>query len=236
MYLAATLEKVVDGDTLRLRLDSGPIKVRLHGIDSPETDQPLGSAATKALRSLVEGEPLEIEPIEQNDGYGRMVAKVLARGDDVNARMVERGYAWAARRYLRRTAADENYCRLEAEARSAGRGVWTGSPADWVPPWEFRHREPGDPSSASYAGETAERCIAAIGREHTVAKAVPPGADNAPDEACRIKGNINRRNERIYHVPGSGSYEDTQVDTGRGERWFCSKGEAERAGWRAPRH
>jgi endonuclease YncB( thermonuclease family) len=226
----------VDGDTIEVRLDSGPINIRLHGIDTPEASQSLGKAATKALRSLVEREPLEIEPVEQNDGYGRMVAKVFVRGDDVNARMIESGYAWAYRRYLRRQTADEHYCRLEADARAAGRGVWAGPPEQWQPPWEFRagSRSEAAPRE-SYAGETAERCIAAIGRKDPAASRPSPAGAASPDAACRIKGNINGRGDRIYHVPGTPSYADTRIDQGRGERWFCSVDDAERAGWRAPR-
>jgi len=52
---------------------------------------------------------------------------------------------------------------------------------------------------------------------------------------CRIKGNINRRGERIYHRPGDRYYPQTRIDTSRGERWFCSEREARAAGWRAPR-
>ena len=50
-----------------------------------------------------------------------------------------------------------------------------------------------------------------------------------------IKGNINRKGERIYHVPGSRSYAETIIDEGKGERWFCTEAEAIAAGWRAPR-
>lgn len=236
LYLPGTLVRVVDGDTIQARLASGPITIRLHGIDTPEASQPLGRAATKALRSWLEGEALEIEPIEQSDGYGRLVAKVFVRGDDVNARMVESGYAWAYRRYLRRRPVDERYCRLEAEARDAGRGVWTGPPEEWHPPWESRARDRGDRvAPASYAGETPERCIAAIGRSSSNAMRAAGGGDEISGAACRIKGNINARGERIYHVPGARSYADTRIDRDRGERWFCSVGEAESAGWRAPR-
>lgn len=49
---------------------------------------------------------------------------------------------------------------------------------------------------------------------------------------CQIKGNINSKGEKIYHVPGQRYYEKTQVDEGAGERWFCSEREAEAAGWR----
>lgn len=49
---------------------------------------------------------------------------------------------------------------------------------------------------------------------------------------CRIKGNINTRGERIYHVPGQKYYEQTKISASHGERWFCSEEEARAAGWR----
>jgi endonuclease YncB( thermonuclease family) len=52
---------------------------------------------------------------------------------------------------------------------------------------------------------------------------------------CQIKGNINSKGERIYHVPGSRSYGATRINEAKGERWFCSEVEAREAGWRAPR-
>ena len=63
---------------------------------------------------------------------------------------------------------------------------------------------------------------------------LPTEADGASAGGCRIKGNITSSG-RIYHVPGSRHYERTKIDEGAGERWFCLPGEAERAGWRAPR-
>ena len=73
------------------------------------------------------------------------------------------------------------------------------------------------------------------------ARAMPPwewrrqgNRDGAP-EGCAIKGNINSKGLRIYHVPGSSSYGATRINTARGERWFCSEAEARAAGWRAPR-
>ncbi|HMM73900.1 MAG TPA: hypothetical protein PKC22_17035, partial [Rhodocyclaceae bacterium] len=50
--------------------------------------------------------------------------------------------------------------------------------------------------------------------------------------ACNIKGNISRKGERIYHVPGQKYYAQTQISAGKGERWFCSEREARAAGWR----
>lgn len=51
---------------------------------------------------------------------------------------------------------------------------------------------------------------------------------------CIIKGNINRKGERIYHAPWSRSYKRTRVSEHKGERWFCDEAEALAAGWRAP--
>lgn len=59
------------------------------------------------------------------------------------------------------------------------------------------------------------------------------GAGAAGGE-CVIKGNINSRGEKIYHLPWSKSYRKTRINPARGERWFCSESEALAAGWRAP--
>jgi hypothetical protein len=60
----------------------------------------------------------------------------------------------------------------------------------------------------------------------------------APPSSCDgllIKGNINAQAERIYHVPGSSSYDENAIDESKGERWFRTESEARAAGWRAPR-
>jgi len=58
---------------------------------------------------------------------------------------------------------------------------------------------------------------------------------SAPPGDCMIKGNISRDGERIYHLPGTPTYEDTIIRIEDGERWFCTEQEAIDAGWRAPR-
>lgn len=57
----------------------------------------------------------------------------------------------------------------------------------------------------------------------------------APSTGCRIKGNISRSGDRIYHLPEMRSYSNTRINEADGERWFCSEQEAEEAGWRRPR-
>ena len=65
--------------------------------------------------------------------------------------------------------------------------------------------------------------------ESTSAPVVSP---EPGDSSCQIKGNINTSGEKIYHLPGCGSYSKTQIDEVHGERWFCSEPEAQAAGWR----
>ena len=56
---------------------------------------------------------------------------------------------------------------------------------------------------------------------------------NAPDDgSCKIKGNISRNGNRIYHVPGGRWYDRTKIDQTKGERMFCTDTEAVDAGWR----
>jgi phosphatidylserine/phosphatidylglycerophosphate/cardiolipin synthase-like enzyme len=63
--------------------------------------------------------------------------------------------------------------------------------------------------------------------------AAPP-----PDPACAIKGNVNRKRERIYHEPGDRDYDRVEMKNcdhsmcAKGKRWFCSATDAEAAGWR----
>jgi endonuclease YncB( thermonuclease family) len=49
---------------------------------------------------------------------------------------------------------------------------------------------------------------------------------------CQIKGNIGKGDKRVYHVPSGLYYSRTKVNEEKGERWFCSEGEAAAAGWR----
>ena len=67
-------------------------------------------------------------------------------------------------------------------------------------------------SSAAYAG--------------SVAKDAP-----TPAKDCAIKGNVNRKGEKIFHLPGSRDYARVTI-TGAEERMFCSEAEATAAGWR----
>jgi len=54
----------------------------------------------------------------------------------------------------------------------------------------------------------------------------------APETDCVIKGNISSSGEKIYHMPGQKYYNQTVISESKGERWFCTESEAQKAGWR----
>ena len=159
--LVGTVENIVDGDTLDVLLDSGTIRVRMHGIDTPERGQPFYKEAKDALTDLVSGEAVQLQPIGQ-PSYDRMVARVYLGDLDVNAEQVKQGMAYAERRFLAQVADGEAYCVFEADARAAKRGFWALPWDDRIAPWEWRRRGEAD-EFTDYTEESSEGCIADIG-------------------------------------------------------------------------
>jgi micrococcal nuclease len=100
-------------------------RVRYIGIDTPEHDQALGPAATRANSALVEDETVELRfDVDRRDRYGRLLAYVhLADGTMVNARLLELGYAQilTVPPNVRHQA---DFLAREREARTARRGLW----------------------------------------------------------------------------------------------------------------
>ena len=130
---------VADGDTITV-LDAGnrQTRIRLQGIDAPESSQAFGQASKRGLSDLVFERQVVVE-YEKTDRYGRTLGKVLAGGRDVNLLQVEAGLAWHYKYYQdEQSPADRRlYADAETEARSARRGLWVDS--NPIPPWDFRH-------------------------------------------------------------------------------------------------
>ena len=126
------VDRVTDGDTIVL-MDR--TRVRLHGIDAPELDQPYGPVAAAALENMV---ALDVYLVKvDEDRYGRLVGQLYhaKKGYDINASMVCAGYAWWYERY----APDSrvlNDCQVEAQ--HAPVGLWEEE--DPMPPWKWRRR------------------------------------------------------------------------------------------------
>jgi len=62
-----------------------------------------------------------------------------------------------------------------------------------------------------------------------------PAGCQQPPAGCVIKGNINSKHEKIYHLPAERDYTEVEIDSERGELWFCTIEEAIKSGWRPPR-
>lgn len=140
------VRQVYDGDTLLLVANpQGRLKVRLYGIDAPETakpdtpGQPYGGMARRVLMYKLLGKAVVVEAREQ-DQYGRVVGVVRLGNRDINAEMMAEGLAWAYRQYLQGSYASE-YLQLEERARRRRMGLW--QQPNPQAPWEFRRTSGG---------------------------------------------------------------------------------------------
>jgi micrococcal nuclease len=80
------------------------------------------------------------------------------------------------------------------------------------------------------AGLWGDICQSATAVETPNTSLAPVQSDGSGN--CLIKGNISSKGEKIYHVIGCRSYNQTVIDESKGEKWFCTEREALDAGWR----
>ena len=135
----AVVVGLVDGDTLDLDLRGlGEERVRLIGIDTPETkkpDSPVECYGPEASAHLAELVPVGtdvalLRDVEVRDQYGRLLGYLFRASDGlfVNLAMVADGFAEPLSIAPNTTFAGE-VSRLVGEARRAGRGLWGACPA-----------------------------------------------------------------------------------------------------------
>ncbi len=128
---SAQVLRVVDGDSINVRIDQTKYRIRLAEIDAPEIAQPWGEESKTALKDKVEGKQLALEIIDI-DRYCRLVARVFLDGRQINREMVVEGHAWVYVEYLR----DNSLLEPEAAAREERVGLWASG--DPIPPWKWR--------------------------------------------------------------------------------------------------
>ncbi len=133
--LSGHVSNVADGDTVTI-IDSQrrKHKVRLFGIDSPESDQPYYGAAKDALSKLVRGKSVGID-VKDTDKYGRIVGTVFVDGRNVNLEMVKLGYAWWYEYYA---PLNGDLREAQKHARAYKNGLWADSKP--TAPWDWRRR------------------------------------------------------------------------------------------------
>ena len=126
---------VLDGDTIEVLREGKPVRVRLHGIDCPERRQAFGTVARKFTSERAFGKTVTVL-VRDRDRYGRTVGEVLLPDDgNLNHELLRAGLAW----WYRRFAEDPRLEQAEAEARQAGRGLWSDPRP--VAPWDYRREQ-----------------------------------------------------------------------------------------------
>jgi micrococcal nuclease len=131
----ALVVRVVDGDTLEVRIGGEVEDVRLIGIDTPETVDPdspvqcFGPRASRFAHRLLDGRRVRLVlGVERRDDYGRLLAYAYIGHRFVNTELLRRGLA----RTLSippNTAHRALFERLELAAGRVGRGLWGACPA-----------------------------------------------------------------------------------------------------------
>ncbi len=128
--------RVIDGDTIEIHGQ----RIRLHGIDAPESSQEClssnripwrcGQRAALVLAQQIANSSVRCRPLDR-DRYGRIIATCLKGSEDISKWMVVNGWAVAFRRF------SLDYAEDEERARRARRGLWEGS---FEMPWDWRAR------------------------------------------------------------------------------------------------
>ena len=133
--------RIADGDTITV-LDgiNAQHRIRLQGIDAPESHQAFGTQSKKNLSNMIFDRQVTVE-YEKTDQYGRIVGKILLDGKDINLEQIKAGMAWHYKEYQREQSPTDRelYARAEDEARHARRGLWAD--ADPAEPSAFRKEE-----------------------------------------------------------------------------------------------
>ena len=142
--ITATITKISDGDTVQAITPEGTkLKVRLYGIDAPETPkgkipgEPFGNDSRDYLATLVSRKSVRVE-IRDVDRYRRMVAVLWIGERNVNLEMLSSGMAEAYKEYLRMPYRSP-FLQAEQEAKAQGKGIWSQG-SRYERPSQFRKR------------------------------------------------------------------------------------------------
>lgn len=199
---------ILEGDAFTV-LDSKKKehKIRLAGIDAPESGQAFGDKAREHLSELILDQQLMIFST-RTDRYGRLVSQVFLYGKEISLAMIRAGFAWHLKEAEKEQPEKERavFAAAETDARKAKLGLWADP--DPIPPWVFRseRQEPTTPPAGS-----------------------PTTADMKP--GSRVLEIVGDRSTKIYHWnPGC---PDLYKLAMRDRVQFKSKEEAEAAGYRA---
>ena len=209
--------RVTDGDTIHINYNGKNEKVRLIGLDTPETKDPrkpiqcFGREATAKMTELAENKNIRLEFDKtqgERDKYGRLLAFVYSEDSkNLAYEMIRQGYGNEYTYNSNPYKYQNEFKEAARKAREENKGLWAEN---------------------TCAGNTAKPA----GTPTTQPQATPaptPTPASQPQQsqsACVIKGNEGR-NGKIYHMPGQKYYNKTNPEV-----VFCSEIEAQNAGFR----
>jgi micrococcal nuclease len=207
---------VVDGDTIDVNIDGQISRIRLIGINTPEVVDPrkpvqcFGKEASDKAKELLTNQNVRLEADssqDDKDKYGRLLRYVWREdGLFYNLEIIKLGFAYEYTYFLPYKYQTE-FKAAQNYAKDNKLGLWANNTCD------------GRLITANE--QTSNEGDQALGRLQKTASS-----------SCLIKGNINTKGEKIYHLINCPYYKQTIIDEGTGEKWFCTETEAIDAGWR----
>lgn len=135
------VDRVIDGDTVRILDGGASVSVRLIGIDTPERDAPGGTEATAAVNAVIgERVLLDVHGPGTRDKYGRLLAYIyLTDNQMLNRKLIDDGLAYAYRPKAHAFARE--FASAEARARGKELGLWAYITDEQQPGWRQRWLE-----------------------------------------------------------------------------------------------
>lgn len=210
------LESVIDGDTIRIKYNGSTEKVRFLLIDTPETnhetlgEQPYGPQAKEFTKQLLAGQDtvyLEFD-VSYRDKYKRLLAYIYTKeGISVQEQLLQHGLARVAYIYAPNTKHVDWFKSIQKTAQQSAIGIW--SVEDYV-------TNRGYDKDAYYATTDKNKDVKKTENDKSITN----------NNSCVIKGNINSKGNKIYHMPGQRDYDNTIA-----EEMFCTEEEAEDGGF-----
>ena len=218
---------VMDGDTIKVKYKGEIKKVRYLLVDAPEMyhkklgEQPFGREAQARNRELLNNAKdvtIEFDVGDKEDKYGRLLAYIYADGKSVQEQLIRDGLVRVGYIYNPNTKYLDKFKQVQEEAKKEKKGIWQyegyvtdrGFVKSVVKNWS--------PGKDSTKGVTAN----ASNQSNQ-----PQRNSTSPNNGmCKIKGNINSKGKKLYHLPGMNNY-----DAVKAEQMFCTEEEAQKAGF-----
>lgn len=137
MAQQAYVVKIIDGDSLVVKLDSGKkTQFRLYGIDAPEYGQRYSQSPKIYLQKNILHKNIEYTQITK-DKYKRHIVVARYKGKTINEELVKKGYVWVYPRYCKKRVC-KKWKNLEKRARARKNGLWRD--ASPTAPWKWRYK------------------------------------------------------------------------------------------------